>query len=104
MHEAFTFDTRMGVYLLREDYDLSKLSPEERKQVWSKWILICANMTDRVAELEAKMMEKLEAMYTVETADEMHDLNTEMMDLASIVCDLNILSRSAYEDMAKAHF
>jgi hypothetical protein len=104
MHEAFTFDTRLGVYVLRDDFDLSQLNETERKQVWGQWILICANMTDRVAELEKQMMEKLEAMYTVKTEEEMHELNTEMMELASIVCDLNILSRSVYEDLAKVHF
>ena len=104
MHEAFIYDKRLGLHVLNEDYDLSQLSEDERKKVWGQWVLICANMTDRVADLEAQMMEKLEAMYTVETADEMHDLNTEMMELASTVCDLNILSRSIYEDMAKAHF
>ena len=104
MQEAFTFDTRLGVTVLREDIDWTRYSPEERGKIWAKWALLCSSMVGRVAELEIEIMKKLDAMYEVKTEDEMHEINNEMMELASIVCDLNILSRSVYADMAKAHF
>jgi hypothetical protein len=104
MEEAFIFDTRLGVKVLRDDLDWSAFSEEERSKLWAKWALMCANMTDRVRELEVDIMNTLEKMYEAKTEEEMHQLNNEMMELASVVCDLNILARSVYSDMAKAHF
>ncbi|ASS76241.1 hypothetical protein CIG75_15690 [Tumebacillus algifaecis] len=102
--EAFTYDTRLGIYALRTDLDWSRLSEADRKRVGAKWVLICSALTDRVVELEVKMMDALEMMYTAKDEEEMHQLNNEMMDYASIACDLNILARNVFDDLAKAHF
>jgi hypothetical protein len=102
--EAFSYDTRLGIYVLRQDLDWTQFSEEDRKKIASKWVLICSALTDRVAELEVQMMEKLEAMYSAKDEEEMHQLNSEMMDYASIACDLNILARNVFADLAKAHF
>lgn len=104
MHEAFVMDTRLGVYVLREDLDWKQYSEAERKKIWAQWQLLCSGMTNRVSELEVLVMEKLEEMYSAKTEEEMHLANNEMMEMASIICDLNILARSVYEDLAKAHF
>lgn len=104
MQEAFIFDTRLGVQVLREDLDWAKYSAEERRQIMTRWMIICSSMNNRVQELEVDIMEKLDEMYEAKDEEEMHLLNTEMMELASVVCDLNILARSVYADLAKAHF
>ncbi|KEO83920.1 hypothetical protein [Tumebacillus flagellatus] len=104
MQEAFIFDTRLGVNVLREDLDWTKYSEEERAKILTRWAIMCSGMNMRISELEVEIMEKLDQMYDAKDADEMHNLNTEMMELASVVCDLNILSRSVYADLAKAHF
>ncbi|PWK11216.1 hypothetical protein [Tumebacillus permanentifrigoris] len=104
MHEAFVFDKRLGVNILREDLDWTQFSEQERSSILTRWAIMCSGMTNRVQDLEVDIMEKLDAMYRANDEDEMHRLNTEMMEIASIVCDLNILSRSVYADLAKAHF
>jgi hypothetical protein len=104
MHEAFVFDQRLGVHVLREDYDMSRLPEQERRKLFGQWALMCASMTNRVADLEVEIMAKLDELYEVKTEEEMHEVNNQMMEIASVVCDLNILSRSVYQDMAKAHF
>jgi hypothetical protein len=104
MQEAFAFDTRLGVKVLRPDIEWERYTPEERKKIWSRWILMCSGMTDRVSELEVAIMAKLEEIYTAKTDDEMHHINDEMMELASAICDLNILARSVYEELNKVHF
>ncbi|MBL0386518.1 hypothetical protein JJB07_07640 [Tumebacillus sp. ITR2] len=104
MQEAFIFDTRLGVNVLRPDLDWTNYSEEERRKIMTRWAIMCSGMTMRISELEVEIMEKLDAMYEANDADEMHRLNTEMMEIASVVCDLNILSRSVYADLAKAHF
>jgi hypothetical protein len=102
--EAFVMDERLGVEVLREDLDWSRYSEAERSKIWSKWALMCSSMINRVQHLEVEIMAKLDAMYEANTEEEMHLLNNEMMEIASVVCDLNILSRSVYADMARAHF
>ena len=104
MQEAFVYDTRLGVNILREDLDWTQYSEQERRQILTRWAIMCSGMTNRVQDLEVDIMAKLDAMYAANDEDEMNRLNTEMMDIASIVCDLNILSRSVYADLAKAHF
>ncbi|MFD2171630.1 hypothetical protein [Tumebacillus lipolyticus] len=102
--EAFTFDARLGIYTLNSDLDWSRFTEEERKRIAARWVLICSALTDRVAELEVMMMDRIEAIYTAQDEEEMHQLNDQMMDFASVACDLNILARSVFEDLAKAHF
>jgi len=104
MQEAFTFDTRLGVNVLRKDLDWNQYTEEERKKIWSQWQLLCSGMTNRVSELEKEIMERYELMYSAKTEDELHRLNDEMMEMASVICDLNILARSVYDEMNKVHF
>ncbi|HEU4964818.1 MAG TPA: hypothetical protein VFV52_13310, partial [Bacilli bacterium] len=104
MHEAFIFDKRLGVYVLRDDFNAAKYTPEECSRIFSQWSLLCASMTNRVSEIEAKINELLEQMYIVKTDDEMHEINYRMSELASVICDLNILSRAIHPEMFKVHF
>lgn len=104
MHEAFLFDKRLGVYLLRPDFDASKYSAEERSRIFSQWSLLCASMTNRVSEIEAEINELLDLMYKVKTDEEMHEINHQMSELASVICDLNILSRAIHPELFKVHF
>lgn len=103
-NEAFVFDERLGVDVLREDLDWGRYTEGERSKIWSIWALKCSSMINRVQDLEVEIMAKLDAMYEANTEEDMHRLNNEMMEIASVVCDLNILSRSVYTDMARAHF
>ncbi|TCP55477.1 hypothetical protein EV586_103129 [Tumebacillus sp. BK434] len=102
--EAFAYDTRLGIYVLRPDLHWGQFSEADQKRIGSKWVLICSALTDRVADLEVQMMDALERMYSAKDEEEMHQLNNEMMEYASIACDLNILARKVYDDLAKAHF
>lgn len=104
MHEAFVYDQRLGVHVLRTDLDLTRYSEQERRKIMGEWAMMCASMTNRVADLEVEIMKKLDEMYAAKTDQEMHELNNQMMEIASVVCDLNILSRSVFADLAKAHF
>jgi hypothetical protein len=89
----FKLNARLGIELPFLYQKWHQLSEQERAAMLYRWELIRGRIPDRIMHLEEQIREKQQRLNVEDDFTAACRLNSQISDLASIICDLHLWYR-----------